>query len=372
MKWVKNLQKFISDQNNLEDQIFAVVLLVGIAAVSASIVITYAEGLSPIANMGAASAAIMLLIVIHVAYVRKRIDIARLILCYSLNCLIVPFAFFFCGGIDSGMPLYMIASLFLLVPVLSGVQRIICIVVSIFVDIYCIMKAYSMMPSQSMAGEPKVNILAKLTLEARITDMICSVTLIGLYITITTMLIMDAYQKERAKREELLVRLDDLSRKDELTGLYNRRELFRFLEEAPVAKDDRYYLAMIDIDHFKKLNDTYGHVFGDAVLRRLAGIMKEGIKESGDEIIARYGGEEFMMVIRADDDEAAFQRIDSIRESFAGVKWENDPGLKTSFSGGLVHCIDYRDYADAVSNADKLLYFSKEKGRNRVSVKADK
>ena len=368
MKATKNIRRYIDDQKRLEDRLFSVVLMVGVVIVWVSMVVTFIEKLGPGANVGPIASAIMLLVVIFVAYKLKKMDLARLMLCYTLNCFVVPLAFFSCGGIDSGMPLYMLAGLFLVVPVLKGAKRIICIVVTFAVDIACIVISYFIRPAAAVAEESSVGVFANLTPEARTADMICSLILIGLYVVITTSLIMDAYQKERESAEELLMKLDELSSKDELTGLYNRRGFLSFLEQTPVKDDERYYLCMIDIDHFKRLNDNYGHFFGNAVLRQLATLMTDEVDEDNNEIVVRYGGEEFLIIIRANGKEEAYRRIDRIRANFVDIRWDKDPDLLTSFSAGLVRCSRFGATSEAIDFADKLLYTAKENGRNLIKM----
>ena len=370
MKWIKKLQQFYNRQKTLEDRFLAVVLFVGLAIVLVSMIVTFVEKIGSVADFGTSIGGVMLLIDIYVAYVLKKMDAARVILCYAFNCLVIPIAFFSCGGIDSGMPLYMLAGIFTLVPILKGRHRIICMIVSFLVDVLCIMASYHLTPGAKVTMVPKWNILARLSLEARFIDVVSSLILISLYVIITMALIMGAYQKERASREALLVKLDDLSKRDELTGLYNRREMFHFLESLPIA-DEHYYLCMIDIDHFKNVNDTYGHVFGDVVLRKLAEIMTGEIHSDGGELVARYGGEEFLLVIQADQKEKAFERLDQIRKKFTSVKWETDPELITSFSGGMVCFAESKSYAEAISRADKLLYKAKKGGRNKLEGSDD-
>ena len=367
MKLLNHFRHSLHDHKTLEDRFFAVVLTVGLGIVSVSTVVTIMEKISPLANIGTGLGGIMLLVDMYVAYGLKKVDVARIMLCYTFNCIVIPITFFTCGGIDSGMPLYMLAGSFTLVPVLKGWHRITGIIVAFAVDIACIVFSYFLTP-EAMGDKVLIpDLLARLSLESRFIDAISSLILIGLYIILTIAIIMDAYQKERTSREALLVKLDDLSKRDELTGLYNRRELFRFLEELTIS-DAANYLCMIDIDHFKNVNDSYGHVFGDLVLRKLAEIMKEEISKDGSELVARYGGEEFLLVVRADDQAKALERIDRIRQRFVGTKWELDDQLVTSFSGGIVHCRECGSYAEAISQADKLLYKAKENGRNRLEA----
>ena len=272
-----------------------------------------------------------------------------------------------CGGIDSGMPLYMLAGIFTVIPVLKGRHRLICLMVSFTMDIICMGVSYYVIQNPFGFIAVRLGAIPALTLSSRYIDMVCSLLLTSLFVIITTILVMEAYQQERAKREELLVKLDDLSKRDELTGLYNRRELFHFLENLSMT-DARFFLCMTDIDHFKHVNDTYGHVFGDVVLRTLAKIMTEEIRTEDGELAARYGGEEFLLVVRAEQKAEAEERINRIRMRFEKTGWENDEALVTTFSGGMVRCSDQKNYAEAIRQADKLLYRAKENGRNRVEM----
>ncbi len=365
MRWMEKLRQSIKEQKTLEDRFFAVVVIVGLTIVTVSEVVTFIEDIGYIANIGTAIGGVMLLIVIFEAYIRKRIDIARVMLCYAFNCIVIPIAFFSCGGIDSGMPLYMLAGIFTLVPVLKGKHRVICLIISFAVDIVCMAISYYLMQNPDGFVASKLGFMPSLSMKSRFIDMVCSLLLICLYVIITTALIMDAYQKERTNREALLIKLDDLSKRDALTGLYNRRELFRYLEEMQ-AMDENTYLCMLDIDHFKKVNDTYGHVFGDVVLRTLAGIMAEEVRDDEGETVGRYGGEEFLIVIHSESKAGAVERIERIRKRFEQTEWESHKDFKTSFSAGMVCCGRFKSYVEAISRADKDLYKAKESGRNRV------
>ena len=367
MGWLKKIDHEINDNKTLEDRFFSVVVIVGLAIVAVSEIVTMIENIGVIANIGTAMGGILLLIVVYEAYIRKRPDRARILICYAFNCVVIPIAFFSCGGFDSGMPIYMLAGIFTIIPVLKEMHRFVCLLVSFTFDIVCISIAYFLRKNPYGFIATKLGLMPELDLKARYIDIVSSLLIISVYIIVTTALIMDAYQKERAKREELLEKLDDLSKRDELTGLYNRREMFRFLEETSLT-DGKYFLCMVDIDHFKNVNDTYGHVFGDVVLRTLAGIFNEEILVGEGELAARYGGEEFLIVVKAEQKEQAKERINCVRDHFEKTVWESQPDLVITFSAGMVDCAAYKSYAEAISQADKLLYKAKENGRNRLEI----
>jgi diguanylate cyclase (GGDEF)-like protein len=160
-----------------------------------------------------------------------------------------------------------------------------------------------------------------------------------------------------------------LSITDELTGLYNHRHFVKILNHE-VGRSRRYKtslcLLMIDIDHFKLLNDTYGHQQGDRMLRALAGIFQEATRES--DMVARYGGEEFSVVLPSTNlagGKITAERIRSSVESHSFVHPGN-PALSMTVSVGVAH---YRGEgieqpSDLVEQADKALYRAKEQGRN--------
>jgi len=160
------------------------------------------------------------------------------------------------------------------------------------------------------------------------------------------------------------------SKLDALTNLLNRRAFEeRMEEESAVTKRHglNSCLAIIDIDHFKAINDTYGHDAGDEVLRQLAVTLKDKVR-TGD-LVARWGGEEFVVYIRQSDLEGAKVLLDRLRISVADLEIPiaGGPTLSITFSAGLVSLRNYPDWKVALNKADEGLYLSKENGRNRVT-----
>lgn len=362
---MKRIKAFLNRLNTLEDRIFAVILFVGLVVVVASAAVTAVENLKLYATICSVIAAFFFVFLIWLTYRRNRPDIARPMCCYFLNCVLLPVTFFACGGIDSGMPLYLLAGLFLIVPTLSGKQRIRCFVVSLIMHVMTIGFSYSFMPGAKVKNPMKSDFLATLSLEDRVWDMLFSLVLVSIFLFAAVALIFRAYQSEREKRESLLKQVDDLSRKDALTGLYNRRELFRKIEEIDIFSQKGYYIAMFDVDHFKKVNDNYGHIFGDVALRTISQRLRNEVVEES-EVVARYGGEEFIFLFRAENDAAAFDRIDRIRRDIEEMKWEDHEGLSITISAGISECFGCNDLNRVLSDADQLLYQAKKTGRNKV------
>ncbi|GGZ03717.1 DUF484 family protein [Pseudoduganella plicata] len=162
---------------------------------------------------------------------------------------------------------------------------------------------------------------------------------------------------------------------DSLTGVYNRRYIDRrLLEEIARARRQNYAISFmyIDIDHFKRVNDTVGHQGGDEVLREVAGRIKAELRVS--DALARFGGEEFVvLLIDADLDSAAFV-AERIRASIAASMIGIAQGVQLSITGSIgVACLDKAGEGTAeaaalelVAHADEALYLAKSGGRNRV------
>ncbi|HEY5940767.1 MAG TPA: diguanylate cyclase, partial [Gemmatimonadales bacterium] len=171
----------------------------------------------------------------------------------------------------------------------------------------------------------------------------------------------DVNETLRERNEEL----ERLSASDSLTGLSNRRILTqRMSEELLRAQRQSHSFAvlMLDVDHFKKYNDAYGHPAGDEVLKKVANILRSCTR-AGD-CTARYGGEEFAVLLSGKSGDTALQLAERIRERVAA---EDFVGGKVTISGGIAEFPHHGHTAEAViSSADEALYEAKRQGRNRV------
>lgn len=160
---------------------------------------------------------------------------------------------------------------------------------------------------------------------------------------------------------------------DELTGSYNRRVLQGMLEEQRsllTRKEIPCTLAMLDIDHFKRINDTYGHTAGDDILRTLVNRLRLEIRES-DKLI-RYGGEEFVLILAATGLEEAHALSERIREQVAQQRWGNLPAdQRLTISIGLTPLLTSDPIQETLQRVDSALYTAKRNGRNRVVIESN-
>ncbi|MCI8209199.1 diguanylate cyclase response regulator [Pseudomonas sp. S25] len=161
--------------------------------------------------------------------------------------------------------------------------------------------------------------------------------------------------------------------RDSLTGLYNHTHILQLLEDCSFRarrENQRLCFAMLDIDHFKKVNDSHGHPMGDRVIKSLALFLKQRLRKT--DYIGRYGGEEFAIVMPDTDIQSAHLVLDEIRRRFAEIHYPAQPAdLFCTFSAGVVEMSDKDDSLLLASRADEALYRAKHAGRNHVFLEYD-
>lgn len=180
-------------------------------------------------------------------------------------------------------------------------------------------------------------------------------------------------EESKRKLEEMNALLEKLSVTDELTGLENRRhfnELFDRETRRAMRYDHPLSVIMLDIDHFKDVNDTWGHPTGDLVLQHLGEILRDHLRET--DIIARYGGEEFIMALPETTPEIAARVAERLRERVEDESFHTDDGreIRITVSIGVVSRMGDLDPRRLVASVDEALYKAKRGGRNRVEIAA--
>ncbi|MDT8990256.1 GGDEF domain-containing protein [Curvibacter sp. APW13] len=167
----------------------------------------------------------------------------------------------------------------------------------------------------------------------------------------------------------LISRLENLSSTDQLTGLYNRRIVMERLAEEHarfLRSGQTYAVIMLDLDHFKRVNDTYGHAAGDAVLREVAQRLRQSVR--GTDTLARMGGEEFLLLLPMNDVDGALIHAGRIRKRIGGDPIATPQGAIAITASLGVAEVSFSDKTaqTVVSRADAALYQAKAHGRNRV------
>lgn len=172
--------------------------------------------------------------------------------------------------------------------------------------------------------------------------------------------------------KDALKKLSEVSNRDGLTSLFNRR----YLEQSLIKEFGRNHrygtplsVVMIDLDHFKIINDQYGHLAGDEVLRRTATIISNGVREA--DTAGRYGGEEFVLILPQTNLEGAVKLAERLRQNVAEEKIVfNNATIRVTISLGIAQARDdIASHEELLQEADVCLYESKKQGRNRVTAR---
>lgn len=194
----------------------------------------------------------------------------------------------------------------------------------------------------------------------------------------------EAREEIRANEQALVRKVEEISaleaqlreqaNRDPLTGLYNRRFFGSTLElEAARCQRDRNSLSlvMIDIDHFKSINDTWGHPIGDEVLRLLGSVLRDGVRTS--DVACRFGGEEFLVLLPATDAAVAQARAEHWLRTFSAMfVMQGEKRIAATFSAGIAtYPGPCGTPDDLIALADAALYRAKNAGRNRIVVDGD-
>ncbi|MDP2279553.1 MAG: GGDEF domain-containing protein, partial [Nitrospirota bacterium] len=192
-----------------------------------------------------------------------------------------------------------------------------------------------------------------------------------IYACLRTKALQDELRQKNLQLQNLLKQVEFMAITDQLTGLYNRRHLEIILKEE-FKRTFRYKTPltcmMIDIDHFKRINDAFGHNAGDAVLKETAKIIAETARES--DTVARWGGEEFIIILPQTKKEEALQAASRIVKAISEHNFQDIPNERITVSIGIASAPDpSTDSEDKLIHAsDIALYDAKKKGRNRVEL----
>jgi len=177
------------------------------------------------------------------------------------------------------------------------------------------------------------------------------------------------------KRQEIELREKTIT--DPLTGLYNRRHFFDVLtkniEHARRNPSYHFSVAMLDIDHFKIINDTLGHQAGDYILKQIADFLKKSIRPY--DLLARYGGEEFIVLYKDCNRKEAGEVLNRIRDTVETKSYRfRDKTVNVTFSSGIADITEVKPGSAAAEElikiTDSRLYLAKQSGRNRIVIDA--
>lgn len=188
------------------------------------------------------------------------------------------------------------------------------------------------------------------------------IAFIGIMVAVAIVIIQ--FERQAKQLSEMGEELTLAVNTDPLTEIRNRRYLMQYLEKQTAQMgDEKHCAVLIELDLFKSVNDTYGHVFGDKVLKQFADTVKKNLGEN--DLIARFGGEEFMILFGTDNEKEIITTMDTISKEYA-IFSEKEKGKEFTFSAGAAIYGKNSSITDIFTTADKRLYEAKAAGRNMI------
>lgn len=262
----------------------------------------------------------------------------------------IPFLYFQTAGYDGTALLFAQLGLFLLGIVFTGKMRIIIIILNILDYLVCIMISH--LYPQTVIPHSGSNAL--------IIDLAVALILSFTGLAILTIYVSNVFEDNSNTLAELSIR-------DALTGAYNRRFMTDFLQrELDTVRQtgNNIYVMMLDIDHFKLINDTYGHGFGDHVLLACVQAIKSVLRKC--DVVVRYGGEEFAIILLPQMPTKAGEIAERIRQAISALRFRYAITITVSIGVTVSQLNDTID--DIINRADQCLYKAKQNGRNQVVI----
>ncbi len=290
----------------------------------------------------------------------KYLDVFIAFMLVAINFVIFPALFFTIGGIESGMPLYFIVGV---VFTILLVDKIWLSGLLVFIELIFFSAVMFLDKSRPEIADYFCVMGDTVYLDTSL-DLVVVSLCIGTLVKILAM----CFERQQAKTDKLLAQMEELAVKDPLTGAYNRRFLMKYLESGiKNAKETGKSVAivMFDIDKFKRINDDYGHLIGDEVIKALAATLMKSCRDY--DIVSRYGGEEFVLVMPGATEETAIVRAEAIRMAFSELKIAEAIDRPVTISGGVAELKPIvKAPEDFIAGADNNLYTAKETGRNKI------
>lgn len=353
---IKKILEKIPLRGSFENVLFWGVLFFCFLAAIASTIFTAIEGLGALAITYTAFISLYFVILGLVAFATGKNQMCYTAMSFAINTFIVPPMFFICGAFDSGMPFYCLTSVLVTSLITKFKTRMAMLIYSVVLNVGTFFYDW-FHPEMSPDLEP---------LDTLVDQAVSFVFMAILMFTIVSYL-LKAYNRERKEKDEVIAKLDFLSSHDPLTGLYNRRSFIEVIRNKVLVSPAGYYLLMFDLDFFKRINDNFGHMFGDLVLESIGRLAQNTCSEDG-EMAVRYGGEEFILLLRAESYDKAMVKAEMFRNNVSALRFEDQPNVHVNISGGLVDCYnpEFTNYDKMLTTVDERLYRAKSNGRNQI------
>ena len=304
---------------------------------------------------------IFFLLTFAIFQITKKLNFAIMVCLIGLNFVLFPGLFVTVGGIGSGMPIYFVMGLVFTVLMLDTKPMFIMFFIeSIW---YALIFAFSAKYAASVQDTFFI-----MPYDLMYLDEAMDFFTVGISTSVLVKVLALCFEHQQKRTNELLKQLEELSVKDPLSGAYNRRFLLRYIESGiEKHKENRAPLSIImfDIDKFKRVNDDFGHLVGDDVIKGFSEVLLQSCRNY--DVVARYGGEEFILVMPGASEETAYARAEQIRAKVETTSFSDEIDRPVTVSGGVAtYTTTYNTVEEFIAVADEHLYTAKETGRNRI------
>lgn len=346
--------RYVDPKYAFRDRLYFLFGTAGLLSAGAAFLAAIFSGLPQSASTASLISFFTMLGLMAVSFFMEDISVNRVICSLFLNFFMFPSLFWVTGGINCGMVFYFILGLSVSALILEGRLRIAVLTLSMICYTVCLSLGF-LYPEKAYP----------LSYEERSMDTVSSFVIVAVFIIAVIMMMSLEYQKEHDKVLASAAALRQQAETDNLTTLYNQRYLMEALEAICVQGQGDASIVMFDLDDFKKINDTYGHLRGNLVLCQFASILKEQVRERA--VAARYGGEEFMLVLPGMGRKQAMELAESIRmEAFQSQTLRDLTGGRFSISGGVAQYAPGLSAEEWIRLSDVNLYAAKAGGKNRI------
>ena len=354
------IRKIWSRQDTLEKKLFWISLAIDTVVTGASVVLTAMERVSDLATLFCFVIFSMCLVTGAVVYKTTHVSIGYFFLICFFSCISTPVMFFLCGGINRAMPFFLLTGPFMCSFISNRLFKFIGAGFTLLLGFSVIVVSYHF---PEWVTKPPGD--AVVYVDIAVNYLLFGAALFGI-----CSYAIRAYMKECDMKDKLLKRLEDQSRRDDLTGLYNRRYFVRYLEDVVWQKRDSFFVVMFDIDGFAQINSTCGRVYGDSVISTVGNRIMESINEEVGERAFLFSGETFACIMAGNSEIDALTRAEQIREGVAKQHWADFPMLQVTVSGGVIPCHIGEEYDKQLIMrvVEDLLFAIKRKGMNQVKI----
>ncbi len=361
MKSLKSLPIFNYRELSYRQKLAVIYILTGLLMSSLAFVMNFFFDIPFWMNIP--NLVIMLMCIIFISLLPEKIEKFALVIIYLFALLYIPFNYFINGGYNGASPLYFVMIIAYFALYTESMKSTIFTTILLSTIYTSIMILSFHYPNLVITYTDESSVLI---------DNIFGVLAAGISLVIVSHLTLNRYIYERDQNINLVkslevknTLLEELSSIDHLTGVYQRQTFFGVLEDKLnlIKKtDEKISLMMIDVDHFKTINDTWGHQYGDDILKKIADTIKNSLPNN--DVIGRYGGEEFIVLTKFFSEKSTFDLAERLRKRVSEITAKEKHVATISI--GVTNISPNDDVKDIIFRADTNLYKAKASGRNKT------